>query len=233
MTVSRAAAAAAAPVAGLAASPPGPGIGRAAAQRLARAELSKPMYHPQPSLTQRIVDFLNRLLNQAGNTGLHGWWALAVLATVAALLVIGILAGTQVYRRSRRLAPPPALAAATRSARDHYQAAQRLAAAGDHGAACLECVRAIAADLEEREVLLPRPGRTADELAAEAGQALPAEAAALRAAAAVFDAICYGKRPGTAAGYQHIAALAARIRAGTGRSRLVAAQGPAPAGTAS
>lgn len=190
------------------------------------------MYHPQPSLWQRIQDFLNSLLNGAGVTGLHGWWALLVLGLIAVLVTAGILGGSRIFARSRRLAAAPALTAGTRSARGHYLAAQRLAAAGDHAAACLECVRAIAAELEEREVLPPRPGRTADEFAAEAGEALPAEAPALRAAAAIFDDICYGERPGTAAGYGQVAGLATRIGVG-GRSRAAAAAGRVPAETAS
>ena len=45
------------------------------------------------------------------------------------------------------------------------------------------------------------PGRTAGELAAEAGRALPALAAELTAAARVFDDVTYGEVPGTAEAY--------------------------------
>jgi hypothetical protein len=188
------------------------------------------MYH-QISWTARILDFLSRLFQRVlsparGIPG--GWWALAVLSALAVLLIAGVLLWTGPVARSRRAAPRPGLQTGTRSARDHYLAAQRLAQAGEYGSATLECVRAIAAELEEREVLPPRPGRTADEFAAEAGQALPAEAGDLRAAAAAFDDICYGERPGTADGYQRLAGFAARIGAGRGRAR---AAGAAAAGS--
>ncbi len=50
----------------------------------------------------------------------------------------------------------------------------------------------------------PRPGRTADELAAEAGAVLPGETAALGAAARLFDDVRYGGRAGSADGYQRL-----------------------------
>ena len=59
-------------------------------------------------------------------------------------------------------------------------------------------MRAIVRELETRGVLEPRPGRTADEVAREAGAAVPAVAADLRTAATVFDEVWYGGRPATA-----------------------------------
>ena len=59
---------------------------------------------------------------------------------------------------------------------------------------------------------VPRLGRTANEIAAEAGLALPAEAAALRDAAQLFDDICYGERPGTPAGYALVHDLDTRLQ---------------------
>jgi hypothetical protein len=99
------------------------------------------------------------------------------------------------------------------SAADHRLRAGRLAAAGDYAGAILERVRAIARELDERAVLTPRAGRTANEMAEEAGAALPAEAEALRGAALMFDDICYGERPGTQANYALVSELDTRIRA--------------------
>jgi hypothetical protein len=42
--------------------------------------------------------------------------------------------------------------------------------------------------------------------------ALPAEAAALQDAARLFDDICYGERPGTAAGYAQVRDLDTRLQ---------------------
>ena len=61
-------------------------------------------------------------------------------------------------------------------------------------------MRAIVRSLEERALLDPRPGRTADEAAAEAGRALPAHADRLRAAARDFDDVTYGGRTATGTG---------------------------------
>jgi hypothetical protein len=63
-------------------------------------------------------------------------------------------------------------------------------------------MRAVVRALEERTLLDPRPGRTADEAAAEAGRALPGHAAALAAAAIAFDAIAYGDAPADQAAYR-------------------------------
>jgi hypothetical protein len=206
-----------------------PVIGRRAAQRLARAELSKAIYHPQPSLTERAVRFLLAWLArlfQASQRVPGGWWGIVALIAIAVILVAIVLARIGPVARERRRAAeltPPGLA---RTARDHRAAAGRLAAAGDYAAAICERVRAIAAELDERGVLMPRTGRTADEFAAEAGQALPPHAADLLGAARLFDEIRYGQHPGTRTGYERVAGLDARIGASAGRAR----RAPAPAG---
>ncbi len=86
------------------------------------------------------------------------------------------------------------------TAGDYRRAAERRADAGDYAGAIIERTRAIAVELETRGVLLPRPGRTASELAAEAAVSLPDHAAGLREAARLFDDVRYGDRPGTLAG---------------------------------
>ena len=74
-------------------------------------------------------------------------------------------------------------------------------------------MRAIATELDERGVLRPLRGRTADEFAAEAGRALPPYAADLRGAALLFDEVRYGQRAGSRPGYERIADLDTRISA--------------------
>jgi Domain of unknown function (DUF4129) len=217
---------AAAPAGGL------PVVGRRAGQRLARTELSKTIYHPQQSLTERAVHFvlgwLGRLF-RAGQGLPGGWWGSVALATVLVLLVMAVLARTGPVARARRRRVGPGAAAAARTARDHREAATRLAASGDYAAAICERVRAIAAELDERGVLMPRIGRTADEFAAEAARALPPHAAELLGAARLFDEVRYGRRPGTRPGYDRVTELDTRIGAGAGRRG--AAAHPAVAGT--
>jgi Domain of unknown function (DUF4129) len=198
-----------------------PGIGREAAQRLARAELSKPEYHQHISLTQRIIDavlrFAARVFHAASAAVPGGWWGLVALAALAVILTAGVLHWIGPVARTHRGYGPLTVAGETRTARHHRQDAARLAGAGDYAAAIIECVRAIAAELEERGVLPPRVGRTADEFAADAGQALPTHAAALRDAARLFDEVCYGRRPGSRAGYQRLSELDLRIMASAPR----------------
>jgi hypothetical protein len=204
----------------------GAGITRRAGQQLARRELARAIY--QPSVLQRIKNaassFLLRLLRDASAHFPGGWWALIAVIAAAVLLTAMIISWIRPSRT--RIAARSVLLGTARSASDHRQEAERLAAAGDYGGAMVESLRAIAVELEERGLVPPRAGRTADELAAEAGRALPGQAAELGAAARLFDDVCYGGRSGSAAGYQRLRDLDARIRAGHGAgsaARLAAA----------
>lgn len=209
-----------------------PGIGRRAAQRLAREELSKPIYHPTTSLAQRVIDavlrLLGRLFNAASSAVPGGWWGLVGLAALAVIVAAGLRAWMGPVGRTHRSRVPLTPQGTTRTARDHRNEAERLAHAGDYTNAIRACLRAIAAELEERGVLPPRAGRTADEFAEEAGRALPAHAQALRDAAHLFDEVCYGQRPGTMAGYQGLRELDKQVMAGAPRVASPAA-GPSPA----
>jgi len=190
-------------------------VSRGAGQGLARTELSKAIYHRHEPLAQRLLDAISRLLNDlytAGKSFPGGWWSVVALAALTALAAALVLARLGPLARAHRDAGPVAAVGQPLSAADHRQRAAQLASAGDYAAAILEAVRGIARQLEERGVLSPRLGRTADEIAAEAGLALPAEAAALRDAAQLFDDICYGERPGTAGGYALVQSLDSRLQ---------------------
>jgi uncharacterized protein DUF4129 len=193
-----------------------PLIGRDAARALARRELAKPIYQQGTSLTERIlekiINFFGRLVQQVNTTVPGGWWALIVLGALA-VIVIGVvlarLGPISLAHRVRRSAP---LGDGVATARDHRERARELAAAGDWSGAIRESLRGIAKDLEERAILPPRPGRTADELAAEAARAMPGYGGGLWSAARLFDDVCYGERPGTAEGYARLRELDAAIR---------------------
>jgi hypothetical protein len=208
---------------------PVPGIGRRAAARLARAELSKPAYHQHTSLTVRVLravaGWLGRLFQSASSLP-GGWWSLIAVAALVVIAAAVILGWAGPVLRARRRPGELTAGGLRRSAAGHREAARRLAEAGDYAAAICETVRAIAAELDERGVLPPRPGRTADEFAAEAGRAIPAQALALRDAALLFDEIRYGQRPGAAAGYARVRDLDASVRASAGRARAAAAAAP-------
>ena len=220
---------------GMLAAPAGgvPVTGRQAGQRLARTELSKAIYHPQPSLTERVAHFLLTWLARLfrATHGLPGgWWGFVALIVLAATLITVVLARMGPVARAQRRRAGPGPAAPARTAGGHRDAATRLAEAGDYAAAICERVRAIAAELDERGILIPRIGRTADEFAAEAGRALPPHAAGLLGAAVLFDEVRYGQRPGTRPGYQQVADLDTRIRASAGRRGTACDPAPASAG---
>jgi hypothetical protein len=206
-----------------------PGIHREPARQLARRELSRSIY--QPSLVHRLVNdvlnWLNSLLGPVGPQHAR-WWTLIVLILVAVLVIFGVIRWMGPTRRSRRQRSAAVLSSEQLSAGDHRRNSDRLAAAGDLAGAIVERVRAIAVELESRGVLLPRPGRTASELAAEAASSLPASAAGLRDAARLFDDVRYGGRAGTLAGYEQVRDLDSVIA--SARTPAVAAAGPADAG---
>lgn len=85
--------------------------------------------------------------------------------------------------------------------------AQQAARGGDWQEAIRERFRAVIATLDERSLLPERKDRTADEAARDAGELLPAHAAALREAARAFDEVEYGDYLGTPEGYEVISAV--------------------------
>ncbi|MDA2806003.1 DUF4129 domain-containing protein [Nocardiopsis suaedae] len=178
--------------------------------RIAGEELSDPAYgNAEPGWLQRVLSALGDLVGEflQGASGLPGgWWTLGPLLVLLVLVVVALI----VYARpSRNVRTAQALFGdrAPQTAADHRAAAERHAAGGDHSAAVRERLRAIALELEERGVVAPRPGRTATELAADAGEAMPAQKAALEAAAAVFNDSAYGDRPATPDGYRTLREL--------------------------
>jgi hypothetical protein len=191
-------------------------LGREAAQQAAREELAKQVYREAgPGLTER---FLRWLVDRAGDL-LDGAAGVSPGGKVGALVVLLLLVAAVIAVR-RRLGPvrrapggeQPLFAGTERSAAEHRAAADAHAASGEWAEAVRERLRAVVRDLEERGVLEPRPGRTADEAATEAGALLPACAGPLRAGARVFDDVWYGGRPGTRAADEELRALDQAVR---------------------
>ncbi|MFI8101736.1 DUF4129 domain-containing protein [Streptomyces sp. NPDC086023] len=171
---------------------------RVPAREAAERELSKPMYHENdPGLLQRawnaFWDWVGEVLDAASGVTPGGTLGLVVVV----LLVLALLAALWWRLGTPRRAAASAAALfddRPRSAAEHRTAAEAHAAAGRWTEAVQERMRALVRSLEERTLLAPRPGRTADEAAAEAARTLPAHTAALRAAARAFDDVTYGGR---------------------------------------
>ena len=98
------------------------------------------------------------------------------------------------------------------TAAEHRAAAATCAQRGDWALAIRHRLRAVARDLEESGTLAQLPGRTAGELAAEAGAKMPALATEFSSAATIFNDVTYGEVAGTAAGYAVVAELEERVR---------------------
>jgi hypothetical protein len=180
---------------------PSPGAAREAALH----ELSKAAYdRAKPSLASRAVtylfDKLNELLSKAAGSVPGGRAGLLLLV----LLVVGI-GFLVVYRLRPSLRDPSAGElfgdGAVLTPDEHRSRAEQAAARGDFADAVRERLRGIVRELEQRGVLDPRPGRTADEVALEAGAAVPTIAEPLSEAATVFDEVWYGGRIADATSY--------------------------------
>lgn len=189
-------------------------IDRDAAHQAATDELSKPIY-TKASATQQLLDWVNELLYRllqktASLPG--GWLTTAVLLTLLVVVVIVAIHIARRTMRSRRGGDYQLFEAAQLTAAQHRETAQRYAAEGNWTAAIRHRLRAIARQLEETGVLNPSPGRTANELARDAGAALPHLSDELSQAVTAFNDVTYGEVPGTQSAYQMIADLDDHLR---------------------
>ncbi|GAB2966889.1 DUF4129 domain-containing protein [Actinotalea caeni] len=160
------------------------------------AELAKAIYNRQPSLWDRLREWLGelwaRLFGSSADLG-PVLMPVVVLLVVALAVGVALLLGGPVRRRRLRgrdsvevLDDDVRTAAAIRAAAD------AAAARGDFRTAVLDRFRAIVRSLDERAVLEDRRGRTAHEAALAAGARLQPCAAELLRASELFDAVCYG-----------------------------------------
>jgi hypothetical protein len=200
-------------------------IDRDAAHEAAQRELGKPIY-PKASLTDRLLDWINELLYKLADAGSSlpgGWLTLSVLLI---LLTIAIVVAVRIARRTMRTnrgGGDSLFGEHELSAAEHRATAEQYAAAGNWSAAIRHRLRAVARQLEESAVLDPVPGRTATELARDAGRAIPNLAAELTRAADAFNDVTYGERPGTEAAYRMIADLDDHLRFRTSVSDAIEA----------
>lgn len=199
-------------------------VDRDAAHQAAQNELDKPIYS-RGSAVQQFDEWLSdkvyRLLEATSK--IPGGWLTATVLLV--LLAVAVAVAIHVARRTMRtkrggdyrLFETTPLTAA-----QHRATAEAFAAEGNWSAAIRHRLRAVARELEEAGVLSPNLGRTANELALDAGAVLPHLGGELSTAATAFNDVTYGERPGTPAAYQIIADLDDHLRS---RSRTGAPAG--------
>lgn len=199
-------------------------IDRDDAAKRAAAELADPRYAqarpgPVQSFAQWIGQQLDRLLaslSQAVPGGIFG-----LILVVVLLIVLVVVVRLKVGKVAHSAQAGRVFGERRRTAEEYRRSAADAAAAGRYADAVREQFRALVRALEERALLEPRSGRTADEAAAEGGLLLPNVADGLRAAARLFDDVHYGAHPTDAAGYRSLVELDERCR----RERPVAMVG--------
>jgi len=192
-------------------------IDREAAHEAALRELNKPVY-PKASLMDQLGDWINELLYRLllkGSQVPGGWLTIIVLAIIVVIVIIvaiRIIASTMRTNRGGRyeLFGPTELSAA-----EHRATAEQYAARAEWAAAIRHRLRAVARQLEETGTLDPVPGRTAGELARDAGLAIPALVNEFTRSAKAFNDVTYGELPGTPQAYQLIVDLDEHLRSRT------------------
>lgn len=193
-----------------------PPITRNGAQHDAQQEVSKAIYHRNNDpLPVRAVKWFGHLIDRifsatlkhapAGNVG-----ALALI--VIAIVLVALLIWRVGVPRRAASADGALISDPTLSAAAHRRLSVEAANHADWLTAVIERMRALARELEERSLLVPRAGRTATELAREGATVVPNAQAALYAAADTFNAVVYGGRRPTAAHLETIAGADDAIR---------------------
>lgn len=189
-------------------------IDRDAAHEAAQDELNKPIYS-KGSAREQLVDWINealyRLLQKVSSIP-GGWLTAAVLLiflVVAVVVAVHLLRGTM---RTNRSGDYQLFETTQLTAAQHRATAESYAADGNWPSAIRHRLRAVARQLEETGTLTAAPGRTANELARDAGAVLPHLADELAQAATAFNDVTYGEQPGTQAAYQMIVDLDDHLR---------------------
>ncbi|WP_431968605.1 DUF4129 domain-containing protein [Actinacidiphila sp. bgisy160] len=191
-------------------------IPRGPAREAAEDELSKGIYHrDDPGLLARALNWLwekiAHLMDTASGVTPGGGVGLVTIIIVVVLLAVGLR--LRLGRlRGQSTAGTKLFADVPRTAAEHRAAAEEHAHHGRWSEAVQERMRAIVRSLEERALLDPRPGRTADEAAAEAGRPLPDHAARLAHAARTFDDVTYGDHQGTPDAYAALCELDTEVQ---------------------
>lgn len=182
------------------------------ARRWAEEELSKPKYpDAQPSWLEQVwqdfLDWLASLGSDSGSPG-NGIAVPVIIALAIALIVVAVIV-VRPRLNARRRKPVPGVFG-DEPVVDAAVYRQRAAAAADDGdwrAAVVEQFRAVVRSSEERDIIEARPGRTADEAAAQLGGVFPIARLRLTDAARSFDAVLYGGMPAHRADFEAVCAV--------------------------
>lgn len=179
-------------------------------------ELSDPAYADAgPNALERAVNWVvTRFTEALVVLGAGVAWPVGLALLLTVLVVLVLIIRYWRGRSARNIASiRNVFDRVDTTADEHRKAAEAAVAAGDLAEAIRERFRAVVRELEQRGVLEPRAGRTVDEVAAEAGRAMPVLAEDLRGAAVSFDDVWYGGKDATPDRYEHLVSVDDRVRA--------------------
>ncbi|MFC9350986.1 DUF4129 domain-containing protein [Arthrobacter sp. NPDC057013] len=178
---------------------------REEARRWAAEELSKREYRDAApgwleTIWQQFLDWLQSVTggqSPADGPPVAPFFGLGLAILIGAAIILA-----RPRLNARRRSPKEIFDAETAATAADYRGRAKTAAdSGDWAAAVVEQFRAVVGSAEDRAVLDPQPGRTADEAAAQLTRAFPAASDKLDAAAGMFDAVRYGSGSAVAADY--------------------------------
>lgn len=169
----------------------------------------------QGSWLARAWNWLQERLDRLSVPALGTDWTDVVVVVVLLAAVVGVvvLVGGPLRRSARTSTAQPVFESAPEPSSAHFARAEAAAGAGNWSLAVAERFRGLVRSLEERALLDPRPGRTATEIATEAGAWLPGCADALVRAARTFDDVRYGGRSASAGSDEDVRAVVAQVAA--------------------
>ncbi len=193
-------------------------VPRDPAQREAAEELSKQLYQQErPSVIaeglDRLIAWIDGLFESAAQLSPGGGVGLVVIVLLVVAVVVAVIVRFGPLARTAGRAGEADELAPTVSGQTHRERADAFAAEGRYAEAVRERLRAVVAGLVHRELIEDRPGRTAAEVADQAGRALPSVAVDLVEAVTLFGELWYGGRTATAEHDARLREIDARVAA--------------------
>ena len=184
------------------------------ARRWAAEELAKPEYRQAApgwleSFWEGILEWLRSLDASSADAGPLPSSLIGI--AIAVVIAAGVMLARPRLNAKVRQAREVFGMDSPLTAADYRQRAETAAAAAKRGDAVVDRFRALVRSAEDRTILNPQPGRTADEVARELALPFGAYAHRLSHAARTFDAVRYGNHPALQADYLGIAGLDAEL----------------------
>lgn len=188
---------------------------RDGARSEAKDELSRAIYNDaKPSLLVRalnwVIEHVRDLLDRASSATPGGVFG---LLTIVALLALGVVVAVRLGKLRRPQSTGDGLDAPIAVTADQLRSeAEQLVRDGRFADAVRARLRAVVRTLEDRALIEPRPGRTATEVARDAGTVAPTLRPALDAAAGTFSEVWYGGRTASEQDYRVVVDLDDALR---------------------